>query len=52
LFEGRLAEQNILSEEAAQAIHAEITEQVKAGIEFAESSPFPEPDALLEDVYA
>jgi pyruvate dehydrogenase E1 component alpha subunit len=52
LFEGRLAEQNILSAEEALAIHAEITEQVKAGIEFAESSPFPEPDALLEDVYA
>ncbi len=52
LFEGHLAEHSILSEEAAQAIHAEITEQVKAGIEFAESSPFPEPDALLEDVYA
>ncbi len=52
LFEGRLAEQNILSAEEALSIHAEITEQVKAGIEFAESSPFPEPDALLDDVYA
>jgi len=52
MFEVRLAEQNILSAEEALAIHAEITEQVKAGIEFAESSPFPEPDALLEDVYA
>lgn len=52
LFEQRLAELDILTEEAAQAVHAEVTEQVQAGVEFAESSPFPEAEALLEDVYA
>lgn len=52
LLEARLAEQGILSADAARAVHDEVTADVKAGVEFAESSPMPEPDALLEDVYA
>ncbi len=52
LLEGRLAEQGILSADAAKAVHDEVAADVKAGVEFAESSPMPEPDALLEDVYA
>ena len=52
MLEQRLAEQNILSAEAAQAIHDEITQQVQDAVAFADSSPMPEPSALLEDVYA
>lgn len=52
LLESRLAEQGILSAEAAAAVHAEVTYDVQAGIAFAESSPSPDPSALLEDVYA
>ena len=52
LLERHLAEQGILSAEAAKAIHDEITRDVQAGVEYAESSPMPDPDALLEDVYA
>jgi len=52
LFEARLAEQNILSPADAAAIHDTITAEVQAAIAFADSSPMPEPDTLLEDVYA
>ncbi|MBH79064.1 MAG: pyruvate dehydrogenase (acetyl-transferring) E1 component subunit alpha [Gammaproteobacteria bacterium] len=52
LMEQRLAEQEILSAEEAQAVHDEIAGQVEAAVEFANSSPMPEPSALLEDVYA
>ncbi len=52
LMEARLAEQDILSAEAAQAIHDAVRQQVNQAVEFAKSSPMPEPSALLEDVYA
>ena len=52
MMEARLAEQGILSEKDAAAIHEEVTKQVQAGVEFAESSPMPTPESLLEDVYA
>jgi pyruvate dehydrogenase E1 component alpha subunit len=52
LMEQRLADQDILSAEAAQAVHDEITEQVQAAVEFAKSSPMPDASTLLEDVYA
>ena len=51
-FEARLAEQGILSTEAAQAVHQEAQDEVDAGIEFAEASPFPDPASVTEDVYA
>ncbi|MCY4564883.1 MAG: thiamine pyrophosphate-dependent enzyme, partial [Gammaproteobacteria bacterium] len=51
-FEARLAEQGILSTEAAQAVHDEVRAEVDAGIEFAEASPFPDPASITEDVYA
>ena len=51
-FEARLAEQGILSPEAAQAVHAEAQAEVDAGIEFAEASPYPDPASVTEDVYA
>ena len=52
LFEARLAEQGILSPEAAQAVHDEILADIDAAIKFAEESPYPDPEAVLEDVYA
>ncbi len=52
LLEARLAEQGILSVEDAKAVHDEVSQQVDAGVAFAEASPMPEPTALLEDVYA
>ena len=52
MFETRLAELGVLSKEQAAAIHDEVVADVKAGIEFAESSPLPDPQTLLDDVYA
>ena len=52
LLEGRLAEQAILAEAEAKAVHEEVAAEIDAAVEFAESSPYPEPEALLEDVYA
>ena len=52
IFEARLAELGVLSQEQAGAIHEEVVADVKAGIEFAESSPLPDPQTLLDDVYA
>ena len=52
LFESQLASLDVLSKEEAVAIHQEVLEAVQAGIEFAESSPLPDPSTLLDDVYA
>jgi len=52
LFESRLAAQNILSPEAARAVHDQVKADVEAAVAFAESSPMPDPATLLEDVYA
>ena len=51
LFETRLAEEGILSTEAAAAVHERVLFEVREAIAFAEASPFPSEDALLEDVY-
>ncbi len=52
LLEARLAEHEILSPDQARAVHDEVTREVEQAVAYAESSPLPEPDALLEDVYA
>jgi pyruvate dehydrogenase E1 component alpha subunit len=52
LLEERLADLGVMTAEAARAVHEEIRADVEAGVAFAESSPMPDPDTLLEDVYA
>lgn len=51
LFEATLAGQGILTAEAAAALRERILFEVREAIAFAENSPFPQPDALLDDVY-
>ena len=51
-FEAHLAEQDLLSADAAAAVQAAVRQEVDAGVAFAESSPAPEPTAVTEDVYA
>ena len=51
LMEARLAEQGLLSPQAATAIHEAVLAEVREAIAFAEASPFPEPSALMEDIY-
>lgn len=52
MFEARLDEIGVLSLDQSKAIHDEVLADVQAGIEFAESSPTPDPSTLLDDVYA
>ena len=47
----KLEAQGILSAEQAEAIDARVQDEVAAAVEFAESSPEPEPALLLEDLY-
>ena len=51
LMEARLAEQGILSPEEAQAVHDRVHAEAMEAIEWAESSPYPDPARLLDDVY-
>ena len=51
-FEAKLAEQGILSSAEAAAVHEQVAADIEAAIQFAEDSPYPDPEAILEDVYA
>ncbi len=51
LFEARLQEIGALSEDEAAVVRREVMDEVQEAIAFAEASPFPDPSALLEDVY-
>lgn len=52
LLESRLAEQGILSADEARAVHDRLAAEVREAVAYADSSPLPGPEALLEDVYA
>lgn len=51
LLEERLAGAGLLPAEEAAAVRERVLGQVKAAIAYAESSPHPDPSALLKDVY-
>jgi TPP-dependent pyruvate/acetoin dehydrogenase alpha subunit len=51
LLEGRLAEQDVLSSDAAAAVHERVRKEALEAIEWAEASPFPKVENLLDDVY-
>ena len=51
LLETRLAAAGILAPEEAQAVHDRVAAEVEEAIEFAESSPAPDPATLFDDVY-
>ena len=50
-FEDRMIESGTTSRADLDAIWDELRADIAAAIEFAESSPLPEPDQLLVDVY-
>lgn len=52
LYFARLEAKGMLTPEQAQAIDAQVQEEVAAAVEFAESSPEPGPHLLYEDLYA
>ncbi len=51
-FEARLAQRGLLDDEAKVRIAADVKEEVAAAIQYAEDSPFPDPDELLDWAYA
>ncbi|MCL6643813.1 MAG: thiamine pyrophosphate-dependent dehydrogenase E1 component subunit alpha [Dehalococcoidia bacterium] len=52
LLERRLAELGILDAAGAAAVRDQVQAEVREAVAFAESSPFPDPATLTEDVYA
>ena len=50
-FQTRLIEEGLASEEEFDEIDADVDREVVAAAEFADSSPFPDPDALYDGVY-
>ena len=44
--------QGLLDDEAWQKMDEEILAGIEEAVKFAEESPFPEPEAALEDVFA
>ncbi|MCH2156932.1 MAG: pyruvate dehydrogenase (acetyl-transferring) E1 component subunit alpha [Opitutales bacterium] len=51
LFEQKLIEEKILTEDAAKAITKEAKEEAKTSVEFADNSPFPPAEEIFTDVY-
>ena len=50
-FRTRLMEEGLASEEEFDEIDADVDREIVAAAEFAESSPFPQPDSLYHGVY-
>src|SRR3984885_13330799 len=51
-FRMRLIEQGSLTPEHADEIAQEVRDEMEAAVQFALDSPFPEPEAALNNVYA
>ena len=51
LLEARLPELGVMTAEEMEAVHTEVEAALEVAIAFAEESPLPEPDILLDDVY-
>ena len=51
-FATNLMDHGILTEEAWQKMDAEILEAIEEAVKFSEESPFPEPEAAVEDIFA
>ena len=51
-FTANLMGQGLLSEEAWQKMDAEILAAIEDAVKFSEESPFPDPEAAVEDIFA
>ncbi len=51
LWAARLAKEGVLDEEAVQELDRAATAKVDEAVAFADSSPFPAPESLYDDVY-
>ncbi|HEX6304794.1 MAG TPA: pyruvate dehydrogenase (acetyl-transferring) E1 component subunit alpha [Anaerolineales bacterium] len=52
IYHKHLLEEGIASEDELDDIETKVEAEVEDAVEFAESSPDPEPEALFEDIYA
>ena len=52
IHKARLLEQNIATQEEIDQVEDEVKQQIEDAITFARESPYPEPSALFEDMYA
>ena len=50
-FRNRLVEMGVLTEGDADNIEREINDEIEKAVQFAEESPFPDPEEALEDVF-
>lgn len=51
-FATNLMDQGLLTEEAWQQMDADILAAIEDAVKFSEESPFPDPDAAVEDIFA
>ncbi|HOJ82851.1 MAG TPA: pyruvate dehydrogenase (acetyl-transferring) E1 component subunit alpha [Acetomicrobium flavidum] len=51
-FEEKLAQMGIMTEEQMKQVREEIAGKIEEAVKFAEESPWPSPEEVLEDVYA
>ncbi len=49
---GDLLRRGELTQSQRDEVEAQVLQTIEAAVEFAEASPFPQPEAALEDVYA
>lgn len=52
LFKEKLLETKVLTEKQAEGIDKEAREEMDKAVQFAQESPFPEPEEVLKNVYA
>jgi pyruvate dehydrogenase E1 component alpha subunit len=52
MFEAKLEEMGMATASDLAAVHEQVQNEINDAIAFAEASPYPEPSALMEDVYA
>ena len=50
-FRGRLVADNVLTGEDADAIAAEVREEMQAAVDFGIASPFPEVENVFDHMY-
>src|SRR5438105_3738939 len=50
-FRKRLADDDVLSDEDAEALDEKAVKTIDAAVEFADQSPFPDLDSLYDDIY-
>ena len=51
LLEARMLQMGTMTADEIAAVHADVDTAIEAAIQFADESPAPDPDSLLDDVY-